>query len=156
MISDRYFHQSLYNNVKQFRENVYTEKIPIHIYKFNFQSEFRYTKRTTNTDRDFGVGYRDDLLFMFRIPSRFPDIQLGSIEARMSDLYVRVLANFAAHGKKISWINHKKCTAEVDGFCSYQEFSRYSDSIKEEVLVKVSDEFRVDAAEFWNKIDERK
>ncbi|XP_059615051.1 uncharacterized protein LOC132260750 [Phlebotomus argentipes] len=155
MVSDRYFHQSLYNTVQQLRMNRFA-KMPLYLYKFNFNSEFRYTKRTTLTDKNFGTGYRDDLLFMFRIASVFPAIEFDSVEARMSDLYVGVLAHFATFGREKSWLSHEKCSGSVNGFCEYQEFQKFSDNTTSEVLVKASRQFRVDAAEFWNEIDGRK
>ncbi|GAB0088427.1 Carboxylesterase, type B [Sergentomyia squamirostris] len=154
MVTDRYFHQAIYNTVTQFRSQVNTKKFPIYLYKFNFVSEFRYTKRITATDRFFGVGYRDDLLFMFRIPSVFPDIEFDSVEERMSDIYGGVLVHFAVHGKEKQWLSHQKCSRKVNEFCQYQEFQKYSDDTTNEVIVSVSDRFRVNAAKFWNLVDQ--
>ncbi|XP_055698139.1 juvenile hormone esterase-like [Phlebotomus papatasi] len=158
MFTTRLFHQSLYNTVKCYVHNVDTQKYPISIDKFNFNGPCHFTKLLGGYNVNLGPGFCDDLLYLFRFPSHFPDFDYKSVDYQMKNIYVDTHINFAVTGWPNQWFDLNVCDEyyfEKYGFCEFQVFGNQTQVVfgdeYSQATVEPSNYYEIDQVSFWNQ-----
>uniref|UniRef100_A0A1B0DBC6 carboxylesterase n=1 Tax=Phlebotomus papatasi TaxID=29031 RepID=A0A1B0DBC6_PHLPP len=156
MFTTRLFHQSLYNTVKCYVHNVDTQKYPISIDKFNFNGPCHFTKVFTGYDVNLGPGFCDDLLYLFRFPSHFPDFDYKSVDYQMKNIYVDTHINFAVTGWPNQWFDLNVCDEyyfEKYGFCDFQIYGNQTQVVYKDVYsqatVEPSNYYEIDQKVYY-------
>lgn len=98
MYTDRSFHYPLYKAVESYIKYANTTKNPVYLYKFAYKGSLSYSRVFTGTDRDFGVGHIDDLIYLFKTPALFREFATGSDAAQLIRALVSTYVQFAKHG----------------------------------------------------------
>uniref|UniRef100_A0A1B0CAA4 carboxylesterase n=2 Tax=Lutzomyia longipalpis TaxID=7200 RepID=A0A1B0CAA4_LUTLO len=159
MITARNFHQSMYNTVKWFVHNVNTYKYPLSIDEFKFNGPLHFTKFFSGYDVNLDTGFCDDLLYLFRLPTDFPEFSKHSISYQLKSIYVDSHVNFAITGKATAYTDVHPCDDvyfDNYGFCEYQVYGNQSEWIHgvlhDQVSVDCTHWFDLEQIEFWNNI----
>lgn len=83
--------------------------ILLFILQFAYKGTLSYSKLFTGSDRDFGVGHIDDLIYLFKSPALFREFAKSSDSAQMIQSLVSTFVEFAKHGyafAQFSYISH--------------------------------------------------
>lgn len=89
----------MYETIKAYVETVDTVKYPLYLYKFNYSGRHTYATifNGASTSRNYGVVHCDDLIYLFRSPLLFPDIDKNSIDAEVIKTMVGNFVYFAKY-----------------------------------------------------------
>lgn len=98
MYTHRAFHYPYYKAIENYVKYANTTKNPVYLYKFAYKGSLSYSKLFTGTDRDFGVGHIDDLIYLFKSPALWREFASGSDSAQMVQALVSTFVQFATHG----------------------------------------------------------
>lgn len=98
MYTDRSFHYPFYKAIEAYIKYANTTKNPVYLYKFAYKGSLSYSRLFTGTDRDFGVGHIDDLIYLFKTPAVFREFATGSDAAQLIRALVGTYVQFAKHG----------------------------------------------------------
>lgn len=98
MYSNRGFDYPYYKVIESYIKYANTTKNPVYLYKFAYKGTLSYSKVFTGTDRNFGVGHIDDLIYLFKSPALFREFASGSDSAQMIRSLVSTYVQFAKHG----------------------------------------------------------
>lgn len=98
MYSNRGFDYPYYKAIESYIKYANTTKNPVYLYKFAYKGSLSYSRMFTGTDRNFGVGHIDDLIYLFKSPALFREFSSGSDSAQMIRSLVSTYVQFAKHG----------------------------------------------------------
>lgn len=98
MYTDRAFHYPFFKAIENYIKYSNATESPVYLYKFSYKGPLSYSKVFTGTDRDFGVGHIDDLIYLFKSPLIFREFSRVSEPAKMIQSLVRTLVAFAKDG----------------------------------------------------------
>lgn len=98
MFTDRAFHYPFYKALENYLNYADTVQNPVYLYKFAYKGSLSYSRLFTGTDKDFGVGHIDDLIYLFKTPLLFPEFARGSDSAQMVRSLVGTYVQFAIYG----------------------------------------------------------
>ena len=99
MYSDRAFIYGIYQGVLLHSLKGHW---PIYFYKFEYRGAYSYgdffATTKENIDYNWGASHCDDLLYLFRSPALFPDLQPNSSDLTVSRIMVQMWTDFAKYG----------------------------------------------------------
>lgn len=98
MYTDRGFHYPFYRAIETYIRYANTSKNPVYLMKFAYKGSLSYSNVFTGTNKDFGVGHIDDLIYLFKSPALFPEFSTGSDSAQVLRSLVSTYVQFAIHG----------------------------------------------------------
>lgn len=98
MFSDRAFLHPLYKTVESYLKYADTTVNPVYLYRFAYKGPVSYSAFFTNTEKDFGVGHIDDLIYLFKAPILFPEFKQNSEMAKLTRMLIDTYINFAKYG----------------------------------------------------------
>ncbi|XP_055683587.1 juvenile hormone esterase-like [Lutzomyia longipalpis] len=153
MIGDRFSYYPIIALVKEYLTYANLEENPVYMFELAFKSQYQTIDFLIGKDVNLGVGYFDDLLYLFTQTFIIPPFDANSPEGKMSDVMIRTVVNFVARGEIKEWKRFQSCTASSTPFCDWQVFSRYEKLEPNEVEVSVSNAIDVPMFNFWSKID---
>lgn len=112
MYTHRAFHYPFYKAIENYVKYADIAKNPVYLVKFAYKGSLSYSKFFTGSDRDFGVGHIDDLIYLFKSPVLYREFASGSDSAQMIQTLVATYVEFAKHGyvKRFFSITLQNCT----------------------------------------------
>ncbi|KAI9583284.1 esterase E4-like [Glossina fuscipes] len=156
LVSERGFHHPLYETIKAYVETVDTVKYPLYLYKFNYSGLHTYATifNGANTSRNYGVVHCDDLIYLFRSPLLFPDIDKNSIDAEVIKTMVGNFVHFAKYRKPLNMANCEVCNIKTfnrqpETICDYQHFTSAEPG---SFVVKTDNQFNIKRIKLWQHI----
>ncbi|XP_023031652.1 juvenile hormone esterase [Drosophila willistoni] len=159
-ISDRGFKHPLYKTVKDHHTSKGRNWFYQYLFKFSYKGPFSYASLYTqsNVTGKYGVVHGDELLYLFRSPLLFPDFDKKSTEAKVIDLFVTYIVNFARFGYVVDAPRINLCSAKIlayrdDGICDYHEFTN---SYFEGFTLIINYRFPTDKVRLWQELLEEK
>lgn len=98
LFSDRAFLYPLYKTVESYLKYADTTINPVYLYRFAYKGPVSYSTFFTGTNKDFGVGHIDDLIYLFKSPLLFPEFKRNSEMAKLIRMLTDTYINFAKYG----------------------------------------------------------
>lgn len=98
MFTDRAFHYPFYKAVDSYLKYANTTQNPVYLYKFAYKGSLSYSRMFTGTDKEFGVGHIDDLIYLFKSPLLFREFNRASDSTQVVRSLIGTFVEFAKHG----------------------------------------------------------